>query len=311
MSDLYYHIVFCVNAKFFEHLPLAIYSICRHTTKSIEFHIFYSSLSEHSQTEILEIFKKYDKNRFKVVYEYLDTESELKLNGACNIKPWFGSYDAYTRGIVSKKLFDKGIRSIVYLDADILAVSSLDDLLNKTLTVKGLAGRITEPPGKSFLENKTKEYVQSGILVMNLDYLVKINFTEKFIKLLRDIPSEQLTYPDQDAINLLVPQKYVEDLGETYNFNASAYNKNSFAVVLHFTGKKPWLFWRKWNYAKYYYYREMCSMYLARRNILVSDKLLSQIFKFIEIVTLPCVGILNSIHDLNSMRKKARKKNKV
>lgn len=300
-----YNIVFCVNRKFSRYLPLVVYSITRHTKENLCFHVFYSSIDNHAKNLLIDLVDKFNK-RINFVFEELDAEKEFDEHGV-KVEPWFGSYDAYTRGLVVERLYGQGIKKVLYLDADVLAVDNIIDLLHMVDKVEGIAGVIGLPHIHFKYKDIKQRYVNSGVLCMNLSYLHKISFEKQFLTVLKECSKDELRFPDQDAINMIIDDSDIVDFGYVFNCFAENYINGSDARIIHYAGPKPWDFFRKWNHAKFIFYRELVSFKLFVVNSKISDSALCRIFSILELLLGPVVFLLNKGHDLNHARKLARK----
>ena len=304
-----YNIIFCVNEKFFKKLPLVIYSLCKHSTKEVKFHVFYSSKDEKTEKEIIKILD-YFKNRCKLRIQLLDSKVRFD-NLNIKVPAWNGGFDAYSRAFVVDELQQEKINKAVYLDADILVLSDLDDLLTYCDSVKGIIGLIAEPSDNFILRDTGHRYVNSGVLIMNLNYLRKIDFVTKFINVFKTTNPDFLKFPDQDAINMIVDNDYIDGFDYKYNTFSVTYKKGMDCVILHYAGPKPWQFWRKWNHAKFIYYRELSKYKLVMIGFNNIDKLVDNCFSILEVIAYPLVWVLNMAHDLNHLRRiKRHNKNK-
>ena len=157
-------------------------------------------------------------------------------------------------------LLPKEIDKCIYLDVDICALKDLSQLFTIDLKDNYLAGVIS--PGYVFNEKKNckrlnissmKQYINAGMLVMNLKQLRKDNMTKKFLSLSKKNYQSQ----DQDVINvacygkiITLPPKYnlqVTKIHENNPLLSKVYkNKDiieakSSPYIIHYSNKnKPW-----------------------------------------------------------------------
>ena len=103
--------------------------------------------------------------------------------------------------------YDKGI----YIDSDIVVPGDISELYNIDLG-NNLIGASTDhsiqdvPELINWMENgigiKKQEYINSGVLLLNLKLLRENNFGQKFLKLLNEFHFDTVA-PDQDYINAM------------------------------------------------------------------------------------------------------------
>ena len=175
-------------------------------------------------------------------------------------------------------------------------------------TIGGLAGRDPNSHNKFMTDN----YLNSGVLVMNLIYLHNVNFMDKCISFLKQYATES-GYMGQDAINNSLDQKAIVNIGSKYNMLSRDKTSVANAVIFHYAGQKPWSFWRKWSPAKFVYYklRVYCwiSFYFnVRSNNL--KLLVDFIFSALEFISFPFTYLLNLGHDINFKRRMSRKRSR-
>lgn len=136
---------------------------------------------------------------------------------------------------------------VIYMDNDTIVTGDLADLWNMDL--HGNAVAAVWEPRKNPLElylDFNKQYVNTGVLLMDLDTMRNNHFDDALIEMLR---SETLAYPDQDAINYLL-KGYIYIISS--KFNSSIYTcEADDAAIVHCTPIKPWNrnshWYRIWN----------------------------------------------------------------
>lgn len=154
---------------------------------------------------------------------------------------------------------------VLYLDCDILARKDISDLFeidfdDKVACVVRDSGKIYQKNG---LRGKLNDYFNSGVMLLNLDYMRKNHMTEKLIESKISLDNNKLV--DQDAFNMafhgltkLLPIRYnalminlhnsidkfsMNQLNDFYKTNYSCiYDLEEDVRILHFASKeKPWL----------------------------------------------------------------------
>lgn len=146
------------------------------------------------------------------------------------------------------------VNKVIYLDCDVIVQKSLRDLFNINMEEYPIAG-VFDVKKKMRKINPT--YVNSGILVMNLENMRTQNLEKKFFEYTKEHYSE-IVCGDQEIINqvckgniLLLDSKWNVQIS---NFsNRSDYTKNPY--IIHYIGKnKPWQY-ASFSYRKDAYYR--------------------------------------------------------
>jgi lipopolysaccharide biosynthesis glycosyltransferase len=151
----------------------------------------------------------------------------------------------------------------LYLDADTLTVSSLEPLLSVDLEGAPLAAvrNVVAPPMRPRLEafdlDDPLRYLNSGILLMNLEYLRRHRGSDALLGFIRE-RADTLLWVDQDALNSVFAGQWVE-LHPRWNAQNSfwrwrAWSEETFGAsrlrealerpaIIHFEGpslSKPW-----------------------------------------------------------------------
>ena len=149
----------------------------------------------------------------------------------------------YFRLILPILLYD--IKQIIYLDADVICLNSIDKLININME-EYIIGAV--PDLKKINEERIKSlklnnhiYFNSGVLLINNDKWNTFNTVEKVLMILnKDELKETLLFPDQDALNIVLTQN-IKYLSSKYNcIDIDSIDKYS-KVFVHFTASpKPW-----------------------------------------------------------------------
>lgn len=157
--------------------------------------------------------------------------------------------------------YDKGI----YIDSDIVVPGDISELYNIDLG-NNLIGASTDhsiqdvPELINWMENgigiKKQEYINSGVLLLNLKLLRENNFGQKFLKLLNEFHFDTVA-PDQDYINAMCNGKilYINEAWDVMPNKAKPAFQNP--KLIHYNlFDKPWCYDNIqyedyfWKYAK-------------------------------------------------------------
>lgn len=216
---------------------------------NVSIYILDGGISETRKQEILSLksikdckieFVKIDSNLFED-YNQIKTHSYITL-------------PAYYR-LKSASLLPN-IRKIIYFDCDVIVKSSLSNLFNIDVTAYALAG--VRDINKRMLK-KNPDYVNSGVLLLNLDYWRKENIEEKLLNFTKE-NIDNIKTGDQEVLNrcLLGKIKVVDDEWnvQSSNFtNRSSYTNSP--KVVHFVAKN-----KPWNGNSYSYHKNLYFKYL-------------------------------------------------
>lgn len=165
----------------------------------------------------------------------------------------------YFRFLIPDILFDQ--TKALYLDCDIIVNGSLSYLEDLNLANYSCAAVLDQMSDMVQLHNRlslpiNKDYFNSGVLLMNLEFWRRNNVSEKLTTFIFE-NSDICRYPDQDALNIVLSDN-VFFLPLTYNFQQLFYNEpqklllfnhrwqevnktKDNPIVIHYTfTEKPW-----------------------------------------------------------------------
>ena len=196
-------IFFAVDDGYIPYLAVTLQSMLKNASKlyNYEIRILYTNISEENKQKIL----KYESK--KVSIEFVDLTVYLD-----EIQDKFYTRDYYTNTTYYRLFipnlypqFDK----VLYLDCDIVVLGDISKLFNIdiednligacTCEAMGLFRDFTEYAEKVVGMRRCKDYINAGILLMNLAEMRKMDLQTKFIYLLENIKFK--VAQDQDYIN--------------------------------------------------------------------------------------------------------------
>lgn len=165
--------------------------------------------------------------------------------------------------ILAAKLLPEDIDRILYLDPDLIIINSIKELYNTDLTNMYFAGA-THIGRQLNIINEVRlsmssesEYINSGVLLMNLELLRREQDERKVYEYIRE-NSLKLFLPDQDVINALYGDKTIIIDAERYNMGEIYYKKikylpggreekidmkwivNNTSIIHYYGRNKPW-----------------------------------------------------------------------
>lgn len=220
------HILLSADDKYAPWCGITIYSIIKTTKTPIEVHIGSHKISQVNKNKLLGLSSKL----VKVSIFEVD-EADFK---DCPVTERF-PLGAYIRLYVDKLL--PNISKILYLDCDILVCSDLKEVWDINIDNYPIAA-IPDINYSEMLVNfgfKDGFCINSGVLLMNLDYIRKYNIYEQFLHTMKT-KKHLITCADQCVINLTLHNKILE-LPKKYNSHKYR-DKND--VIVHFIWDKPW-----------------------------------------------------------------------
>lgn len=264
-------IVFAINDVYVKYFLILAVSILENSKGSeYEFNILHKDISEKNQDIIREfIVSKGSKVNFiNMNSAILNLNMEKYLND--DIEFNHITVEAFFRYFIPE-LFPQ-YNKVIYLDSDILVLNDLKSLYETDITNYSLAAisdrfiqKVLKTKMSSFpnenmtvdkyfetkLHKKTKDYFNSGVLLLNSDKMRRENALQKLLDF--TIKNSPLIFPDQDALNGVF-ENDVKYLDNKYNgFRI----KDKELDIVHFVGgQKPWNYSLENNkyFETYWYY---------------------------------------------------------
>lgn len=162
----------------------------------------------------------------------------------------------YYRLLVAK-ILPETVHKVLYLDADMIIRHDLSTLWSVSLQEKAVAAIPNQSDCNQFWKRLNYEeslgYFNSGVLLLNLDYIRKNQLTDNFIDYIKN-NADKLVCPDQDVLNYVLRNcKLTLSVG--FNAQEGFYRvppENVFGDVdefekgitdpdiVHYTKEKPW-----------------------------------------------------------------------
>lgn len=151
----------------------------------------------------------------------------------------------YYRSFIARLFpqYDKGI----YIDSDTILMDDIGKLYDINLGEKVIAARVDPkvvmvPAFVKYVENAldipVKDYVNSGVILMDLKKLRKLHYISRMTDLIREYDAD-LVAPDQDYLNVILKGKIMK-LDRAWNLQPESEGPEG-AKLLHFNlSKKPW-----------------------------------------------------------------------
>lgn len=221
----------------------------------LDFHIMISGKVSEENCDRL--------NKFKNLYKGCSVELINLKDKFSNAYAGAGNFQgaAYYRLILPSLLseYDK----ILYLDGDIIVRKDLWDMYSMDLQDNYIAaikdmGQWTWA-GQDYAYRlgikDIRQYINSGILVMNLQKMREDNMEKKFSDFVPELESRRLMYPDQDVLNAICYDKikfispeynamqhlaFINDAQGIYDSQEWERARTDPAIIHYAGGDKPW-----------------------------------------------------------------------
>lgn len=245
------NVLMAVNKNYLTQMKTLICSIGDNTCAAVDIYLIHNELSSQDITETAELLKrKCNGNLYEIKV------SQTFLEGA-KINDHF-SIEMYYR-IFATEFLPKNLNRILWLDADIITIKSLEslyylDLHGYSIAACGHREKGEEEPvintracQRLKLDSDTV-YFNSGVLLMDLDKIRK-NFDKTSTLDLIFKMEKVLENPDQDILNILYQHDVLVLDKDVYNYQIhfdwkSKYEKaniENHTVIVHYVGPaKPW-----------------------------------------------------------------------
>lgn len=196
------NLVLCSDNNFVIPTLLAIDSIFRHNAES--FFVVFIVTTRFSQKNI-ETIENFSKQRNKQAKIEIITANEDILKDCPIKKGDHVSLAAYLR-IFLPSILPKDINKILYLDGDIICVSSVLDFYNADISSKSCSAVRDERNNDEEIFNRLEYpkdcgYFNSGVILINLEYWRKNDIQNKTLSYIFS-NKEKCLWHDQDALNV-------------------------------------------------------------------------------------------------------------
>lgn len=254
------HVCYCVDKDFEKYTIASLISLFLNSKIKPKIHIIHNKFTDKKKLRIVE-------KMFKTKFKYYLTDDKLFYG-----LPVLGGYSAYYR-ILIPNLLPKTVNKVLYLDCDTIVENDLNGLFMMDLSKHALAAVEDEITLKSDFKNlkkrlripKNNSYFNSGVMLLNLEFMRNNNLTKKILDFLHK-NNERIVLHDQDGLNAILYNHWIK-IPETYNYINNfelIFSKNINPKIVHFAGLKPELV-RIINSnniycKKYYEYLEMTNL---------------------------------------------------
>ena len=221
------NILFCGDEGICEGIFLSALSVCKNTKRTVNFYIMTASVENRKaikQTFADKLEKKLQEKDQETTVQFFDV-SDL-FTGYLPT----ANMDTRFTPLCMLRLFADMVPEIpdkiLYLDTDVLCRADIGDLFDTDISDVEIAG-VPDRYGKWFFGNILKhDYLNSGVLLMNMNNIRKSGLFEKCRAFCRD---KKMFMPDQTALNKIAVKHKIPD-----RYNAQGKIKKDTALK-HFT----------------------------------------------------------------------------
>jgi lipopolysaccharide biosynthesis glycosyltransferase len=259
------HVAFCLDNNYGECTGVAAFSLCKNKApdEDIVIHIVGTeTLALEHREKFFELERLFSQIQIRI---YDDESNQKILTDSLrvpDVRTTGGVYNWPIRSVAARLVLDKilpnALDKVIYLDGDLLVLGSLKDLWNKLPNENYAIAGIPEscldlhrsdrqsPQEKEHISDLQQQsgdfsipigsYINSGVLVLNLNIIRQDNLFPETIKWLMVHSPKR---PDQDAINFQLRGRILRCEGK-WNWRRDWRCPNGeHPTILHF-GPKPW-----------------------------------------------------------------------
>ncbi|WP_294880360.1 glycosyltransferase [uncultured Lactobacillus sp.] len=276
------NILFCGDHNAEDGILIATLSLLKNSGAQ-ELHIYILTMYTQSYHKKFQPFSKQAADYLKSLLVKQNPQSTLKLMDCTGLfvrEPLIANMSTHFTPYAMLRLFADEIpqlpNKILYLDADVIVRRSLVNFYQQDLTGTELVG-VLDYWGRFFFHNlhehKVFDYVNSGVLLLNLPEIRKTNLFARIRHLLQ---TRTVLMPDQTALNRYAREKKIAP--RRYN---EQYKLQPDTVIQHFTTSfrfwpvfhtltvKPWDVQRVHKVLKLHEYDDILTNYLNVKSNLI------------------------------------------
>lgn len=213
-------IVMCATRNWYFYMAVALYSILRHNKIKKVYLVI-------EDDEI-----PYIKN---VVFVNINKIKEYVKKESPNYNTQYSKL-SYMRCFFSKFINED---KVLYIDVDALVIDNIEDLWNMDITDYALIGTHENGEWENYLqvEGLDTTYINSGVLLMNLDFIRNHKLDDKMIKLLN---TKKYAFPDQDVLNI-VCRNHIKHVDNKYNSTEITGFRDDAKIIHYIRERKGWI----------------------------------------------------------------------
>ena len=209
------HIACCTNEKLAPIFGVVVTSVgINVTSDDVTIHLLHNSLRSRTVKRLQKIAAKY-----KVDLDLKQIDTDILKDFYFDKSKHYGNVMMFARLLLSSVLPD--LDKIIYLDCDIVVLNDLQSLWNFDVSDVAVAMApdftLKDKSTLNRLGITTGYYLNSGVILMNLDYWRKHDVQNRLLSFIME-KGDKLIYNDQDALNSILQNEH-EELHIKYNFS--------------------------------------------------------------------------------------------
>ena len=209
------HIACCTNEKLAPIFGVVVTSVgINVTSDDVTIHLLHNSLRSLTVKRLQKIAAKY-----KVDLDLKQIDTDILKDFYFDKSKHYGNVMMFARLLLSSVLPD--LDKIIYLDCDIVVLNDLQSLWNFDVSDVAVAMApdftLKDKSTLNRLGITTGYYLNSGVILMNLDYWRKHDVQNRIFSYILE-KGDKLIYNDQDALNSILQNEH-EELHIKYNFS--------------------------------------------------------------------------------------------
>ena len=238
----------CINSAYAPYAATAINSLVKHVDPKRYYRviILHDGLNLANRTRLRNLVSKNVAIQFKKITNSLHLKILVRY---CSHKR--GAGDFFSSAVYYYRFFIPSLflkyNKCVYIDSDTVLLGDIGELFDTELGDNYIAAMVdpkvsSVPEFKDYVEKcldiPAKEYVNSGVLVMDTKGLRKIHYLQTMIDLINQYDAD-LVAPDQDYMNTIL-RGHIKHLSEYWNMEPLEKMPKA-ARLIHFNlFNKPW-----------------------------------------------------------------------
>lgn len=230
------HIAFGVDDDYFPPMAAAMISIVDNNPKlRLAFHVVATGIPREEKQRLAAFAQE---RGLSIQLHEVNNEGFTKFSPPSHL-----THAVYNRFLICG-LLDKIANKVLYLDADIICVGNIGELLSLDMGDKIVAAveDIHQKKAKTAIGLSGDDpYFNSGVLYIDVEKWNKHNITDVLFKVLDEAP-KCFPLPDQDALNIALAGKVIF-MDRKWNVFIDEFPVTQQSVFLHYNGQKPWQLW--------------------------------------------------------------------
>lgn len=250
------NVLITVSQNYCRYMLAMLKSLFKHNKCSITVYLLYSRIDDKTLAKA----REYIENNGNI-FEPISVGEEVFSNAPVNM---YFTKEMYYR-LLASKMLPESVDRVLYMDPDILVRGSVEEFYNLPFDDNMLIA-MADPPQIMNPKNpdprphwqrlgldENAVYINSGVLLMNIKLMRERNFDVSEIFDVINAKSNDLIYPDQDAINVYFHNS-MKIWKSLYNYNpglqtnevvkwglSKKYRRRENPIIVHFVGPiKPW-----------------------------------------------------------------------